>query len=347
MALLDTLTNLAIGSVERGFVSDRLTRTAMRKLCAGRLRSVVEKNESLADFMQRSSTGPIAVLTEKANEQHYEVPAALYQHCLGKRLKYSSCYWPEGVNTLDQAEEAALQETCAHGLIADGQEILELGCGWGSMTLWLLEKYPTARVVAVSNSASQRQYIEGQAHARGYAERLRVITEDMNRFDIEQRFDRVISVEMFEHMRNHRELMRKIAGWLKPDGKLVVHVFCHRKHAYEFNDVDASDWMSRYFFSGGIMPSDDLLPSYNEHLQCEQRWVWNGTHYERTANAWVDNLDRYRDKLIPILGEIYGRKEAAVWFQRWRMLFMAGAELFGFNGGNEWYVGHYRFQHRA
>jgi len=275
------------------------------------------------------------------------VPPALFELILGKRLKYSSCVWPEGVTSLDQAEEAALRATCERAELEDGMRVLELGCGWGAVSLWIAEHYTNCEITAVSNSASQREYILAKAERSGLDRNLTVITADMNDFDIGQRFDRVISLEMFEHMRNYRELLRRISNWLTPEGKLFIHIFCHRECAYEFVDRGETDWMSRYFFSGGIMPSDNLLYRFPENLRVVKQWRWDGTHYQRTAEAWVANMDRNREKLLPVLAKTYGSQDAARWFYRWRMLFLAGAELFGYQRGQQWWVAHYLLEQQA
>ncbi|MGE0755921.1 MAG: cyclopropane-fatty-acyl-phospholipid synthase family protein [Pirellulaceae bacterium] len=337
------LTQWGISAVERGWVPDLATRYAMRRLCERRIADVAVQDhaQGVAAFAAAARNAPIAPVPQRANEQHYEVPAAFYEHVLGRRRKYSCCLWSPGVADLHAAEEAALAQTCEHAELADGHNILELGCGWGSLSLWILERYPRCRVTAVSNSASQRRYVEAAAARAGVSDRLHVVTADMNDFTIDRQFDRVVSVEMFEHMRNYEELLRRIRGWLRADGKLFVHVFCHQRFAYTFVDERASDWMSRYFFTGGIMPSEDLICHFANDLHVVRLWRWNGTHYQRTANAWVDRLDQNRTALLPILGSIYGADQAARWWQRWRMLFMAGAELFGYRQGNEWFVAHY------
>ena len=281
-------------------------------------------------------------MPELANEQHYEVPSAFFEQALGTHRKYSSCLWLEDTENLDAAEGEALKATCRHAEIADGQRVLDLGCGWGSLSLWIARRYPASTVVSVSNSHAQRAYINERARAEGISN-VRVITADMNEFDIDETFDRVVSVEMFEHMRNYPELFSRIRRWLAPGGKFFMHIFCHRSCAYEFVDQGRDDWMSRHFFSGGIMPSFDLPLRFQRDLTLAQRWSWDGTHYERTANAWLENMDRRKGRILPILEETYGREQARTWFQRWRIFFMACAELFGHNNGQEWFVGHYLF----
>jgi cyclopropane-fatty-acyl-phospholipid synthase len=297
---------------------------------------------SLDAFIARADQASIAPLPGKANEQHYEVPAEFFAQVLGKRRKYSCCYWEHGTTSLEEAEEAALRITCERAELADGMRVLELGCGWGSLSLFIAERFPNCQITAVSNSQSQREFILAQATARGLDRKLKVITADMNSFEPDACFDCVMSIEMFEHMRNHRELLRRISNWLAAEGRLFVHIFCHRQRAYEFSDNGPADWMSRYFFTGGIMPSADLLTRYNEHLRVDRQWSWNGEHYGKTAAAWLEQLDSHRDILIPILQRAYGTpRDAALWIQRWRMFFMAVAELFNYHQGHQWFVSHY------
>lgn len=335
-----SLLTLGIEAIERGLVPDNVTRSAIRRMCRQRL--VDSANGADAAFMQSLRTGPIALLPEKANEQHYELPPEFFAAVLGPRRKYSCCYWPDQSTTLAEAEEAALEVTCQRAELADGQDILELGCGWGSLSLWMAERYPHSRVTAVSNSAPQRQFIEAIAVERGL-NNLRVVTADMNDFAPQENrsFDRIVSVEMFEHMRNYEELLSRIERWLKPEGKLFVHIFCHRERSYPFETKGESNWMGRYFFTGGLMPSADLLRQFDRDLHVTKHWIWNGQHYQRTSEAWLDNLDRKRDKVMPILEQVYGTRDAARWFQRWRMFFLAVAELFGYRDGDEWFVSHY------
>jgi cyclopropane-fatty-acyl-phospholipid synthase len=282
---------------------------------------------------------------EAANRQHYEVPAAFFVPVLGRRLKYSCAWWPPHVRTLDAAEEAMLALTCERAALQDGMEILELGCGWGSLTLWMAERFPGSRILAVSNSHSQRAFIDGRARERGLRN-VTTLTCDMNDFESAERFDRVVSVEMFEHLRNYELLLGRIADWLRPNGRLFVHVFAHRYHAYPFEDKGRADWMARHFFTGGLMPSEDLLLHFQRDLVLEQRWRVSGTHYERTSNAWLENLDAHRAALLPVLAQAYGRGSEDLWLQRWRIFFLACAEMFGFRGGDEWGVAHYRFAPR-
>jgi cyclopropane-fatty-acyl-phospholipid synthase len=340
--------NWGIEMAERGRLPEFALRAGIRRLLRGRLRQIDEggasavarrRQQLLAELRQ----GPIAVATREANEQHYEVPAELFERVLGARLKYSGCYWPPGVDDLDGAEEAMLELTCERAGVEDGMEILDLGCGWGSLSLWLAERYPRSRLLAVSNSAAQRRFIERRATERGY-DRLEVVTRDINDFRPGRSFDRVMSIEMFEHMRNYRELLARIAGWLVPDGRLFVHVFCHRQRPYLFERDGGADWMARHFFTGGLMPSADLFVEFGDDLRLEESWLVDGRHYERTARAWQRRLEADRAAVVGLFTGVYGAAEARRWYHRWRLFFLACAELFAYNGGQEWLVGHYRLR---
>jgi len=317
-----------------------MLRAGIRAVCALRLRQERRRPrgylESLVAELRRSD---VAIATDAANAQHYEVPAQFFQRVLGPHLKYSGCYWPPGVDTLGAAEVAMLGLTAERAGLADGQAVLDLGCGWGSLTLWAAARYPRSRFTAVSNSRSQREFIEAQARTRGLSN-VTVRTADIRTAELPAgAFDRVVSIEMFEHMRNYAVLLRRIAGWLAPGGALFVHVFAHREHAYPFEDAGASDWMAREFFTGGLMPSARLLHHFEDDLEIAEDWQLDGTHYARTAEAWHDNLMAHRDELVDLLGS-----RAQV--ERWRVFFLACAELFGYRSGREWIVAHYRFRPR-
>jgi cyclopropane-fatty-acyl-phospholipid synthase len=332
---------------ERGIVPDALTRFGIRRLCAQRLREegrdAPARFDNLLGELRRS---PIAIETEAANAQHYELPTRFFQLCLGKRLKYSSCFYPTGAETLDEAEEAMLALYGERAALADGQRILELGCGWGSLTLWMAEHYPRAQITAVSNSATQRAHIEAACRERSLRN-VQVLTRDVNSLELpEAAFDRVVSVEMFEHLRNYDSLFARIGRWLAADGRLFVHIFCHRTLMYPFEVEGEDNWMGRHFFTGGLMPSADTLLHFRQGLALEERWLLPGTHYQRTANHWLERQDARRAEVMAVLREAYGA-DAARWHQRWRMFWMACAELFGYAGGSEWQVAHYRFRKPA
>ena len=339
--------NLALDLSEAGYIPDLILRRGIRLLVKQRLKEIEALSpERMAsrqiEFIQHMNSSPIAIATDKANEQHYEIPEMFYRHVLGDYRKYSSCYWNESTTTLTEAEALALKLTCEHAEIENGMSILELGCGWGSLTLYMAEAFPASQITAVSNSHSQREYILGQARARNISN-INVITCDMNNFEPEDNYDRIVSVEMMEHMRNYKLLYEKISLWLNDNGKFFKHIFVHRTTPYPFDVKDESDWMSQLFFSGGMMPSDDLPLWFQDQLKIENRWRWDGSHYEKTANTWLQNMDSNREDIFPILEQTYGEAEAEKWWNRWRMFFMACAELFGYQQGNEWWVSHYLF----
>ncbi|MEP6503316.1 MAG: cyclopropane-fatty-acyl-phospholipid synthase family protein [Betaproteobacteria bacterium] len=341
----------AVSWVEQGLVPDRVVRLGIRRLLKERLAEVHAGDAEAAEaanqaFIAEMRDAPIALVPEKANEQHYEVPADFFGRVLGPHRKYSSCWWDEGVTDLGLAEDAALRITCERAGLVDGQDVLELGCGWGSLSLWMADHYRNSRITAVSNSHSQRLYIERQAQERGLGN-LTVVTRDANEFDAgAASFDRVVSVEMFEHLRNWPHIFARVSRWLRNDGRFFMHVFAHHGAPYAFVERDASDWMSRHFFSGGMMPSDDLALNFQDDLRLLRRWRWDGTHYQKTAEAWLRHLDAARDELMPVLVSTYGAA-ADTWWQRWRLFFMSVAELFGYDDGQQWWISHYLFAKRA
>ena len=334
-----------IALAERGFLPDSIIRLGIRRLLRLRIAEIDTTVATVAeaDLAERLRDAPLAVATGEANAQHYEVTAEFFQRVLGPHMKYSCCYFENGDEALAQAEDDMLALTCQRAEIEDGMRLLELGCGWGSLTLRMARQYPHSQITALSNSASQREYILSQASVQGLTN-LDVITADMRDFSTTNTFDRVVSVEMFEHMRNYALLFQRIASWLNPQGKAFAHVFCHRTTPYLFETEGAGNWMGRNFFTGGTMPSERLFHNFPHHLKIGKQWKVNGLHYWRTSEAWLNNLDSQRDVLLKCFSEGTSRAHAKRYLQRWRMFFMACAELFRFRGGNEWYVAHYLFE---
>lgn len=337
-----------LGLAERGYLPDGLVRHGIRRMCAQRLREEtaggpVQQGARFSERIAMLRHSPVAIHTDTANAQHYELPPAFFKLCLGKRLKYSGCYYPSGTESLQQAEDAMLELYGERGELADGQRILELGCGWGSLTLWMAERYPNAKIIAVSNSNQQREYIKTLCRQRSLGN-VRVITQDVNRLELDAgEFDRCVSVEMFEHLRNYDILLSRVARWLRPGGKLFVHIFAHRTLMYPFETAGEGNWLGRHFFTGGLMPASDTLLWFQGHLKIEQRWLVDGSHYQRTANHWLANQDAHKNQVMSALADAYGSRAALLWFQRWRMFWMSCAELFGYANGQEWLVAHYRF----
>ena len=336
-----TPTAFALYAAEHFPLPDVVLRRGVERLCD----STRDKLDALprdaeAAFVAAMKDFPIAEHTDAANAQHYELPAAFFGLVLGPRRKYSCCLYASPKDTISDAEDRALALTEAHAGLADGQDILELGCGWGSLTLWMAERLPGARITAVSNSAGQREYILAQLKARGLYN-VSVVTADMNSFDPDRTFDRVVSVEMFEHMANWQALLARVRGWLTPEGRLFLHVFTHRTASYRFDSRDKDDWIAQHFFTGGIMPSRALAGAFGDLFTIDAQWHWDGIHYQRTANHWLDNFDANRLAIDEILAVHYGA-QARVWRRRWRLFFLATAGLFGNDEGRAWGVDHYR-----
>jgi len=344
--------SLAFALLERDLLPDAAIRSGIRRLIEARLREE-DKGDPEAQqahfmrFVETLRQSPVAIETRAANEQHYELPSEFFRLVLGRHLKYSSCWFDHGVTALDDAEARMLAITCERAGLSDGDRILELGCGWGSLTLWMAEHYPNARITAVSNSRTQKEWIDARAAGRGLTN-VEVLTRDANVLDFApgQQFDRAVSVEMFEHMRNYETLLGRIAGWLRPGGTLFVHIFTHARYAYPFEVRDEGDWMARHFFTGGIMPSDHLLLYFQRDLRIREHWRASGTHYQKTAEAWLANMDRERERVMAVMAATYGASEARRWWVYWRVFFMSCAELFGHRGGSEWLVSHYLFVRR-
>ena len=336
MSLVEHLITLT----ERAPLPDVATRTGIEFLVGRTRRQLAIDDERTAQqFARDMALFPIALATQEANDQHYEIPARFFELILGQRRKYSCGFYDRDSSTLDEAEEAALALTAEHAGIANGQRILELGCGWGSLTLWIAEHFPGAHITAVSNSQSQRAYIMARADDLNLSN-ITVITADMNEFATEAQFDRVVSVEMFEHMSHWRDLLAKVSRWLKPNGRFFMHVFSHKKLPYRFDHADKSDWIAQHFFTGGIMPSHDLIQHFDDLVELEKSWRWSGRHYEKTARDWLANFDRNSAEIDVILQNVYGR-DARLWKRRWRLFFLATMGLFGHSGGSEWGISHH------
>ena len=343
--------SISLTMAERGWLPDNLIRFGIRRLDRRRLTEIYQPEgpaleKAYDEFVDAMRQSPLALNTREANQQHYELPPEFFEAVLGRHLKYSCGFWPEGMDSLDQAEEEMLRLTTQRAELSNGQSVLELGCGWGSLSLWMATQFPNSRITSVSNSKPQKAYIDARIRQLNI-DNLKVITRDMNVFEIDARFDRVVSVEMFEHMRNWPVLLERIDKWLNTGGKFFMHIFTHHQFPYTFEVRGEDDWMGRYFFTGGLMPSDNLIYRIQDHLEVEKHWRLKGRHYQKTADAWLSNMDAEQGKILRIMQRVYGNQDARLWLQRWRIFFMAVAELWGFDQGREWLVSHYLMQKKG
>lgn len=336
--------------LEKNLLPDFIIRQGIRHLLKKRLQDLAKQSSGDVktwedNWVKTLKNSPIAVETEAANEQHYEVPDELYTLCLGPRLKYSSAYYLNPTSTLAEAEDTMIELYCQRAQLSDGQRLLDLGCGWGSLSLTLAAKYPNSQITGFSNSNGQRKFILQQAKNRGI-HNLNILTGNIITHEFSEKFDRILSVEMFEHMRNYELLLKKVSHWLNEEGKLFVHIFCHKEYSYPFEVKDDSDWMSKYFFTGGQMPAANLLPKFQEHLSLLNQWTVSGVHYQKTSEDWLINIDRHKNQVLALFRKTMPSSEALKWFQYWRVFFMSCAELFGYNQGREWFVSHYLWEKR-
>eukprot|EP00850_Spirogloea_muscicola_P015760 SM000123S25872 [mRNA] locus=s123:330872:333590:- [translate_table: standard] len=339
-----------MAALEAGLLPDVALRAAVRAMSAMRLRSSCAPTAeahlaALLDFVKALKLMPIAINTEEANVQHYEVPTEFYKLVLGKHLKYSSCLYPSPASTLDEAEEHTLALYCERAQLQDGQAVLDLGCGWGSLSLYIAARYPGSSVTSLSNSSTQRAYIEECCRQRGI-KNLEVVTANVVVFEAGTMYDRILSIEMFEHMKNYQKLLHKVSVWLKPDGLLFIHIFTHKQYAYHFETANDDDWMGRHFFTGGTMPSDDLLLYFQDDVAIVDHWRASGKNYQFTSEAWLRNFDKNIHTIRPILAKTYGEDQLTKWTVYWRTFFIAVAELFGFSNGEEWLISHYLFKRK-
>ena len=329
---------------ERRLIPDSLIRWGIRNQLKQHSLFLANNPKSDQSWIEELSKGPIAECTDTSKEQHYEVPTEYFKSVLGTHLKYSSCFWNKATTSLEMAEANMLRLSCEHAELENGQSVLELGCGWGSLSLWMAEHYPESSITAMSHSKTQKAYIDSESKRRGL-DNLKVITSDINDFDTSKRFDRIVSVEMFEHLRNHSLLFDRLNTWLKDDGRIFIHVFAHHKESYLFEVEHERDWMAEHFFTGGMMPSINYLPSAAKPFKELNRWEINGAHYSKTLEAWLLKQDQEERIILKHFLNTYG-KDSKLWIQRWRIFYLACSELFAYNGGKEWPVMHYLFAKR-
>lgn len=327
---------------------DWVCRCGIRSLLAIRKAETSARGEEyetrLQEFVDELKTMPVAVQTDSANEQHYEVPTDYFLMCLGKHLKYSCCLYPDlHSSSLDEAEDAMLELYCKRAQLSDGQTVLELGCGWGSLCIFLAQRYPHSEITAVSNSSTQKALIVQRAAER-HLTNLKVITADVVSFEApEGAFDRVVSIEMFEHLKNYQVLLERISRWLKPSGLLFIHIFVTNSLPYHFKVESEDDWMAKHFFTGGTMPSKDLLGRFQDDMALQRQWYINGRHYSKTLEDWLVRMDNHKSDIMPLFKDTYGASNAVKWWVRWRVFYLACSELFAFENGDQWGVGHFAF----
>nr|GMD45925.1 (S)-coclaurine N-methyltransferase [Ipomoea batatas] len=337
-----------LATLERNLLPDAVIRRLTRLLLASRLRSSYKSSadlqlSDLLHFVHSLKEMPIAIMTEKPKSQHYELPTSFFKLVLGKQFKYSCCFFPDQYSTLEDAEKAMLELYCERSQIKDGHTVLDVGCGWGSLSLYIAKKYSNCKVTGICNSVTQKAHIEEQCREL-QLENVDIIVADISTFDMEASYDRIFSIEMFEHMKNYGDLLKKIAKWMKPDSFLFVHYFCHKAFAYHFEDINDDDWITRYFFSGGTMPSANLLLYFQDDVSIIDHWLVNGKHYARTSEEWLKRMDENMKSVKPIMESTYGKDSALKWTVYWRTFFIAVAELFGYNNGEEWMVAHFLFK---
>ncbi|KAL6212260.1 hypothetical protein ACLB2K_017481 [Fragaria x ananassa] len=344
----DATVRFALASLERNLLPDAVIRRFTRLLLASRLRSGYQPSSELQlsqllQFVKCLKDMPIAIKTDDAKAQHYEVPTSFFKMVLGNNFKYSCCYFTDKSSSLEDAEKAMLEMYCERSQIKDGDSVLDVGCGWGSLSLYIAEKYKNCKVTGICNSTTQKAFIEELCRNR-QLENVEIIVADISTFEMEASYDRIFSIEMFEHMKNYKDLLKKISGWMKQDGLLFVHHFCHKAFAYHFEDKSDDDWITRYFFSGGTMPSANLLLYFQDDVSVVDHWLVNGKHYAQTSEEWLKRMDHNSAAIKPIMESTYGKDSAVKWTVYWRSFFIAVAELFGYNNGEEWMVALFLFK---